>query len=608
MRFVSSFLISAFCIIVLISLRNPSSGSIGYEATVAYYKLKSDEFAASTIRLQSSIANIRNNDSSSIRDARNALAVCRLNYKSIEFFLEYFFKSFAIFFNGPNKFEVEEPYMEWQSPIGLQVIETLLFQENVETVKEELLQQIDAVNSSASDLKALLYGFKADDKQLLESFRLELIRIYTLGITGFDAPSLKTGITESYVALTGVEHALRPFLKENTSHADSVSYYLNSSLKYLNKKADFNSFSRLEFLVQYGLPLQKQLSLLINEMHLIHNSTNNILNYEAENVFSPDAININAFPNAGVVPNSSLIELGKKLFFETALSGNNKTSCATCHNPEKHFSDGLSKSLAFNGHSNVSRNAPTLLYSGFQFQQFWEGRARDLEEQVATVMSSPQEMNSNYTTASKYLSIQKEYKNLFQQSFPTTKDSIITLATISQSIAAFVRTLNPRNSPFDKYMQGDKNALNESEQHGFNLFMGKAQCATCHFAPLFNGLVPPLYNLSELEILGTPKTDNFAKPESDTDRGRYNIFPIAFYEKAFKTPTVRNVSATAPYMHNGSFRSLDKVVEFYNKGGGKGLGLDVKNQTLSADSLHLTNTEIKDIVSFMQSLEDKILF
>jgi cytochrome c peroxidase len=248
------------------------------------------------------------------------------------------------------------------------------------------------------------------------------------------------------------------------------------------------------------------------------------------------------------------------------------------------------------------------LYSGFQFQQFWEGRARDLEEQVATVMSSPQEMNSNYTTASKYLSIQKEYKNLFQQSFPTTKDSIITLATISQSIAAFVRTLNPRNSPFDKYMQGDKNALNESEQHGFNLFMGKAQCATCHFAPLFNGLVPPLYNLSELEILGTPKTDNFAKPESDTDRGRYNIFPIAFYEKAFKTPTVRNVSATAPYMHNGSFRSLDKVVEFYNKGGGKGLGLDVKNQTLSADSLHLTNTEIKDIVSFMQSLEDKILF
>jgi cytochrome c peroxidase len=554
MRFVSSFLISAFCIIVLISLRNPSSGSIGYEATAAYYKLKSDEFAASTIQLQSSIANIRNNDSSSIRDARNALALCRRNYKSIEFFLEYFFKSSAIFFNGPPKFEVEEPYMEWQTPVGLQVIESLLFQKDVEAEKGELLQQIYAVNSSAHDLKALLYGFKADDKQLLESFRLELIRIYTLGITGFDAPSLKTGITESYVALTGVEHALRPFLKENTSHADSVSYYLNSSLKYLNKKADFNSFSRLEFLVQYGLPLQKQLSLLINEMHLIHNSTNNILNYEAENVFSPDAININAFPNAGVVPNSSLIELGKKLFFETALSGNNKTSCATCHNPEKHFSDGLSKSLAFNGHSNVSRNAPSLLYSGFQFQQFWEGRARDLEEQVATVINSPLEMNGNYKAASRYLSNRKEYLKLFRQSFLTSKDSTITLAKISQSIAAFVRTLNPRNSPFDKYMQGDKNALNESEQHGFNLFMGKAQCATCHFAPLFNGLVPPLYNLSELEILGTPKTDNFAKPESDTDRGRYNIFPIAFYEKLLKHlqfVTYLRLHLTCTTVHSG---------------------------------------------------------
>jgi len=149
-------------------------------------------------------------------------------------------------------------------------------------------------------------------------------------------------------------------------------------------------------------------------------------------------------------------------------------------------------------------------------------------------------------------------------------------------------------------------ALTAQEINGFNLFMGKAQCGTCHFAPLFNGLVPPLYNLSELEVLGTTKTDNLDKPEPDTDSGRFNVFPIAFYEKAFKTPTVRNVSATGPYMHNGSFKTLETVVEFYNKGGANGLGLTMNNQTLSPLPLNLSKEEVNDIVSFMQALEDAV--
>ena len=136
--------------------------------------------------------------------------------------------------------------------------------------------------------------------------------------------------------------------------------------------------------------------------------------------------------------------------------------------------------------------------------------------------------------------------------------------------------------------------------------MGKAQCGTCHFAPLFNGLIPPFYNLTEVEVLGTTKTDNLEKPEADTDLGRFNIFPISFYEKAFKTPTVRNVSATGPYMHNGAFKTLEAVVEFYNKGGATGLGLPMSNQTLSAASLNLSKEEINDIVQFLHSLEDSV--
>lgn len=606
MRCISALLISGFFLIILSSLKNPSPTSIGFDNTIHYFKSQSEEFAVSTDRLQSAVAAIQSNDSITIIKAREALKDCRLQYKNIEFFIEYFFKSSGVFFNGPAKFEIEEPYIEWQTPIGLQVMESLLFEKDIASKKGELLEQAEAVNSSAKDLKALVYAFKADDKQILESLRLELIRIYTLGITGFDAPFLKSGVRESYVALAAIQTSLQPFMHIKGTYADSVRLYLNGSLNALKSANNFDRFDRLGFLTSYGLPLQKHLGLFIQELHLLQNSTQGILNYNAPNIFSLDAINVNAISNNNIVPNASLIELGEKLFFETALSGNNKISCATCHQPQLHFSDALPQSPAFNGHSHVGRNATSLLYAGYQLEQFWDGRAKSLEEQIIAVMQNPVEMNGDYRVAIKQLYNKEEYLKLFKKSFPSTEDSTINLPKIATSIAAFVRTLNPRNSPFDRYMEGDKAALTEQQKHGFNLFMGKAQCGTCHFAPLFNGLVPPLYNLTELEVLGTTKTDDFLKPQSDTDRGRYNIFPIDFYQKAFKTPTVRNVSATAPYMHNGAYKSLEKVVEFYNKGGGKGIGLEVNNQTLSSAPLNLTGKEISDIVSFMRALEDKV--
>jgi cytochrome c peroxidase len=138
------------------------------------------------------------------------------------------------------------------------------------------------------------------------------------------------------------------------------------------------------------------------------------------------------------------------------------------------------------------------------------------------------------------------------------------------AIAAFVAGLNPQNSAFDHYMAGNKSAMTPDQVKGFNLFMGKAQCGTCHFAPYFNSLIPPLFTVSELEILGTTKTDNLKKPEYDTDMGRYDLYQIHYYKQAFKTPTVRNAQKTGPYMHNGAFRTLDGVLDFYNKGGGNG--------------------------------------
>ena len=179
------------------------------------------------------------------------------------------------------------------------------------------------------------------------------------------------------------------------------------------------------------------------------------------------------------------------------------------------------------------------------------------------------------------------------------------IASIAKAIAAYIRTLHPQNSPFDKYIQGGPDSLlTTSQVRGANLFMGKAQCATCHFMPLFNGLIPPDYTVTEFEVLGTTRTDRLDEPQLSKDQGRYNVYPLPFFKGAFKTPTVRNTAVTAPYMHNGAFHSLEKVLEFYNKGGGQGLGLSMPSQTLSSHALGLTKKEMQDIIRFLHALTD----
>ena len=134
---------------------------------------------------------------------------------------------------------------------------------------------------------------------------------------------------------------------------------------------------------------------------------------------------------------------------------------------------------------------------------------------------------------------------------------------------------------------------------------GKGQCGTCHFAPLFNGLIPPFYETSELEIIGVPKTDDPKNVLTDEDEGSYRLLPVNYNKGAFKTPTVRNVAKTGPYMHNGSFHTLNTVLDFYNAGGGNGWGLTNSEQTLPSDSLKLSDKEKKAIISFLNSVTDK---
>ena len=154
-------------------------------------------------------------------------------------------------------------------------------------------------------------------------------------------------------------------------------------------------------------------------------------------------------------------------------------------------------------------------------------------------------------------------------------------------------------------MQGDHAQLNREEKAGFNLFMGKAKCGSCHFAPLFNGTQSPQFSKSEAEVLGVPAKADTVNAAIDEDFGRYTLNPYPQYKYAFKTTTLRNVAKTAPYMHNGVYNTLEEVMDFYNRGGGAGIGIKLDNQTLAAAPLNLSKKEIQDIITFLKTLNDE---
>lgn len=279
-------------------------------------------------------------------------------------------------------------------------------------------------------------------------------------------------------------------------------------------------------------------------------------------------------------------------------------SCAKCHQPEKAFTDGLPKSITNTEDFMGLRNTPTLINAIFTKGYFHDLREEDPSRQINHVVKDKNEFNSDFIDIMDRLEVQGEYKNSFIEAFPEIK---ISKYAITAAITAYVSSLTSFDSPFDKYMRGEIYDIDPKVIRGFNLFAGKAACATCHFIPTFSGLVPSSYKESESEVLGVPDLWNeSASMVLDSDPGRARSgkprdeAPHLMF--SFKTSTIRNVNKTAPYMHNGSFASLKDVMNFYNKGGGVGLGFPLEYQTLSSDPLDLEDSEISDIISFMESL------
>ena len=589
----------ALCFALLLLAAASEKQSIGVQNCTDRFGADAKTFAACVKEMRVAMEKIDSTDAQSIVHAKEKLKEARLAYKRIAFFLDYFFFTSSRIYNRPPKNEIEEPHLEYAAPAGLQYIEALLF-DDPGLRQTELVRQCRFLETAAEDLPALLYNFKATDAQVLESVRIELVRVMTLSITGFDAPLLKSGLDEAFVSLQTINAVLKPYLKR--AEDDIVWKYFVSCEVALAKTSNFDSFDRLYFLTHYALPLQEHLGRMISGLGQEINEKG-VLNYKAQNLFRPDAFTQAAFGRKSDSA-TAWAELGEKLFFETRLSSNGTRSCASCHNPALHFTDGLPKSIGIHPGQAVRRNAPSLLYGSFQHAQFWDGRARTLEVQIRTVIHDSLEMNGKPAEIIRKFARERPFRRLIRKVSPNRNALNDTL--IYKAIAAYVRTLQPFSSDFDKYIAGDHTALTDHQMNGFNLFMGKAQCGTCHFAPLFNGLIPPTYTLTEFEILGTTTTEDLLHPKTDPDQGRFETSPTPYYRGAFKTPTVRNAAMTAPYMHNGAFRSLEKVMEFYDKGGGSGLGLDIPDQTLPPTPLNLSDEEKSDIIAFLNSLTDRL--
>jgi len=561
---------------------------------IAWFKENAMAYEERTTTLAQKISLV-DADSMSVKEAREALLECRLQYKRIALFIEFYFPEQAMILNGPPVAEIESGMNEYRDPAGMQVIEACLFEDHPSKFKSKMLEQVGVIQRSIENLLPAIRDFKMSADDAWYAISLELIRVYTLYITGYDAPELKSGILEAASSLDAIDSVLLLL------HApSSINNTVHKAKSFLQAHEYFDSFDRLYFITTFAMPLQKELNSRVEKQPESFNARSSV-NFAATSLFASNGIDKNHFPASEVVGDSVLVALGRRLFSEPMLSGNNERSCSTCHAPSTFFSDRLGRNKNRELTGDLPRNTPSLLYAVYQFNQFWDGRVRSLPEQAIAVMNDTVEMKGPGQAITEKIDNDKTYKALFSRIWK--QDTVVTEEHIAAAVAAYIRTLTPFRSSFDRYITGDKSALSQEQKRGFNIFMGKAMCGTCHFAPLFNGLLPPLYNITEFEILGTPVDDNLGNPRPDTDTGQARVI-VGMPQGAFKTPTVRNAEETSPYMHNGGFKSLDSVIEFYNKGGGEGLGLQVPGQTLSSKPLNLDSIEKADLLDFMRSLTD----
>jgi cytochrome c peroxidase len=522
-------------------------------------------------------------------------------------------------------------YRNLNAPLAIEW-ETEVFEKHEQPYRREgkglyLAEQLlDDSCVSGSEIYALLEpgiaalgGFAADSIKkivaLPSSFyfanRLHLLNLASIYTTGFECPDT-TRILPELLEMTGnLQEFYFLYNKENPQTALPAEYLNRYSRMVLFVKEQNNNrsgFDHYHFIREFVNPLFRNNQHLIKKYGLQSQLlTDYSLREDAETIF--DKKLFIAQSGAGLyntISDTALLreirETGKLLFFDPILSGNARRSCASCHQPAHFFSDPVNKvPRAFDSLHTLERNTPTLYNALHNHLLMTDGRHFRTEDQLLSVIANPEEMNCPDKTLMKNIRKNPFYRKKFQQ-FNKNLPGNPSLGPrhVTSALLTFLETLGFYKAPFDEAMNDQKDISPEAIK-GFNLFMGKAQCGTCHFIPAFNGVKPP-FNGSEFEVVGVP-ADTFFTALSE-DPGRFRVHPVPEMKNAFRTPPLRNIAETAPYMHNGVFETLEEVVLFYNHGGGKGKGLAVPNQTLAEDSLQLNPMEEKELLAFHQTLTE----
>lgn len=290
---------------------------------------------------------------------------------------------------------------------------------------------------------------------------------------------------------------------------------------------------------------------------------------------------------AGDPPTAASIKLGRELFYEKRLSKNDSISCASCHNPALAFTDGRRVSSGAGGVSGV-RNAPTLLNAAYFGVLFWDGRATTLEEQAGDPIANPIEMNQAHPVSVSKIAALK-YRGEMNAAFGPGK---VTIEKMEMALASFERTLLSGDSAFDRYeYRGDKPAMSPEAVRGLEIFkdQNRGNCVACHSM----GVHDALFTDGQFHNIGV----GYEGDAGFTDVGRYEQTHREADRGAFRTPSLRNVALTAPYMHDGSLRTLSAVVDFYAGGGNSNSGLDPNIKTIK-----LSGRDRADLVAFLESL------
>jgi len=278
-------------------------------------------------------------------------------------------------------------------------------------------------------------------------------------------------------------------------------------------------------------------------------------------------------------------DLGKLLYFDKRVSSDNTVSCASCHAVDKAFTDGAAFSTGIGGQKG-GRSAPTVINRAYSTLQFWDGRAPSLEEQAKGPIANPIEMTAEKSADDAHEATMKRLRAIpgyvvkFEKVFGPKG---FTLDNVAKAIATFERTVYSGNAPYDRYNAGDEKAMNDAQIRGMKVFFNKAACDSCHLG----------FNFTD----GSYANLGIGMNKSDPDLGRYIVTKREEEKGAFKTPTLRDIEHTGPYMHDGSLKTLEEVVEHYDKGGIKNEWLDARMKPLK-----LSAEEKKDLVEFLKAL------